>query len=65
MAKTGEKYGAARRVLIEQSVSRDPRDWVSEPQQSDPVIRVKLTAPQHVPLWKAYWSDWLAALDEG
>ena len=39
MAKTGEKYGAARRVLLEQAPARDPRAWVSEPQHADPVIK--------------------------
>lgn len=39
MAETGEKYGAARRVLIEQSAARDPRAWVSQPEQSDGAIR--------------------------
>ncbi len=39
MAKTGEKYGAARRVLLEQASTRDPRAWVSEPQHADEVIR--------------------------
>ena len=39
MAKTGEKYGAARRVLIEQRADRDPLAWVSEPQHSDALIK--------------------------
>lgn len=38
MAKTGEKYGAARRALIEQAARRDDRDWVSQPEHSDDVI---------------------------
>lgn len=39
MAKTGEKYGAARRVLIEQSSNRSADAWVSDPQHSDAVIK--------------------------
>lgn len=39
MAKTGEKYGAARRVLIEQAAAPRARSWVSEPDHSDAVIR--------------------------
>lgn len=37
MAKTGERYGAARRNLIEHASSRRPgtRVWVSPPEQSD------------------------------
>lgn len=40
MAKTGEKYGAARRVLIQQAIS-DARSWVSDPEHSNAVIREK------------------------
>ena len=39
MAKTGEKYGAARRVLIDQAAPRGPRAWVSEPQHPDALVR--------------------------
>jgi hypothetical protein len=38
MAETGEKYGAARRRLIERSEARDPRAWRSEPEHSEAVI---------------------------
>jgi hypothetical protein len=54
MAKTGEKYGAARRVLIEQSVPRDPRGWVSQPQHSDEVIRSNTGRE---------WNDWRALIE--
>ena len=37
MEKTGEKYGAARRALIEQSSGT--RRWVAEPELSDTVLR--------------------------
>lgn len=45
MAKTGERYVAARRALIEKADASDAeaagggRVWVSEPEQSDEVIR--------------------------
>ena len=38
MAKTGEKYGAARRVLIEQAAGRQPSGWAAQPQHTDEVI---------------------------
>ncbi|MFN2556135.1 MAG: hypothetical protein ABR592_04570 [Nitriliruptorales bacterium] len=38
MAKTGDKYGAARRVLIEQAGNREARSWVSDPGHSDAII---------------------------
>ena len=38
MAKTGEKYGAARRVLLDQAAPRDPRAWVSQPQHSEALV---------------------------
>jgi len=39
MEKTGERYGAARRVLIEQVADRKGRAWVSEPETSDDTLR--------------------------
>jgi hypothetical protein len=39
MAKTGEKYNAARRALIEQAEDRDDRGWVSKPEHTDEVVR--------------------------
>jgi hypothetical protein len=45
MARTGERYVAARRALIEKADARDAdaapdgRRWVSEPEQSDEVVR--------------------------
>ncbi len=39
MAKTGEKYNSARRVLIEQAEARGPRSWASDPEHTDAVIR--------------------------
>lgn len=42
MAKTGERYGAARRALLDRSASAvgdRPRRWVTDPEFSDDVIR--------------------------
>jgi hypothetical protein len=39
MAKTGEKYGAARRVLTEQAQARHARAWASDPGHSNDVIQ--------------------------
>lgn len=45
MAKTGERYGATRRALIEQSsdlhavATGTGRNWAAQPEQSDEVIR--------------------------
>jgi hypothetical protein len=44
MAETGERYGAARRVLIDQAAAREQaasqrrRTWVAEPEQSDAAV---------------------------
>lgn len=35
MERTGERYGAARRALIERAARADGRPWVSEPEVSD------------------------------
>lgn len=39
MSETGERYGAARRVLVEQAANPDGRGWVSPPEHSNEVIR--------------------------
>lgn len=39
MAQTGEKYGAARRVLIDRSARSSGRSWVDEPELSDDRVR--------------------------
>jgi hypothetical protein len=39
MEKTGERYGAARRVLIDQSSSSGERQWASEPEMADVTLR--------------------------
>ncbi len=54
MAKTGEKYVAARRVLIEQSADRAERRWASEPDHSDEVIRERTGRG---------WDEWRELID--
>lgn len=39
MARTGERYGAARRQLIEHAAAQRPRAWVSQPELGDAVLR--------------------------
>lgn len=39
MEKTGERYGAARRALIEKSETPGRRQWVSEPEMADDTLR--------------------------
>lgn len=39
MAKTGEKYGSARRILLEQAAGHDAPSWISEPGHPEAVIR--------------------------
>ncbi len=38
MEKTGERYGAARRTLLEPASAQRSRVWVSEPEHSDKAI---------------------------
>jgi len=54
MTKTGEKYAAARRVLIEQSADRAERRWASEPEHSDEVIRERTGRG---------WDEWRELID--
>lgn len=55
MADTGEKYGAARRVLIARAARRDTtRLWVSELEHTDAVIR------QHT---SRGWDEWVGMID--
>jgi hypothetical protein len=39
MENTGERYGAARRALIEKSEIQDRREWVSEPEMAEDTLR--------------------------
>jgi hypothetical protein len=54
MAKTGEKYGAARRILLEQANDRDGRSWVSEPEHTDAIIRANTGRG---------WDEWRVLID--
>lgn len=54
MAKTGEKYDAARRVLIERSEADGPRSWASDPEQTDTVIRENTGRG---------WDEWCDVID--
>lgn len=53
MAKTGERYAAARRVLVEQATGRR-RTWASEPDLSDESIRDRTGRG---------WDDWCETID--
>lgn len=54
MAKTGERYVAARRVLLEQSTRQGDRDWISEPSMSDKAVG-EATGMS--------WNEWCDVLD--
>jgi hypothetical protein len=54
MAKTGERYGAARRVLIEQAGTGGGRTWVAEPEHSDDTIRANTGRG---------WEEWCDLID--
>ena len=54
MSTTGEKYGAARRVLLEQADARQPGEWISDPEHSDEVIRASTGRG---------WNEWRALID--
>lgn len=54
MAKTGERYVAARRVLLEQSTRPGQRTWISEPSMSDETV--------HQRTGKG-WDEWCDVLD--
>jgi hypothetical protein len=56
MAKTGERYSAARRVLIEQAAARsgDARVWVSQPEQPDDSVKANTGKS---------WDEWCDLID--
>ncbi|MGH8926680.1 MAG: hypothetical protein ACRDWA_18955 [Acidimicrobiia bacterium] len=56
MEKTGERYNAARRVLIEQAEGRKSsgRKWIAEPEMSEEKIRAKTGRG---------WDEWTDLLD--
>jgi len=55
MAKTGERYGAARRALISQAIRTDGRAWVSQPETSDEAVRAATGCG---------WDEWCATIDD-
>ena len=54
MAKTGERYGAARRVLIDQAGNARGRTWAAEPETSDESVRAATNRG---------WDEWSDILD--
>lgn len=56
MAKTGERYTAARRSLIDQTPSLRHRVWVSDPEFTDDVIRTNTGRG---------WDEWCDIIDAG
>ena len=56
MEKTGEKYGAARRNLIQRNQAGSHRDWVSEPELSDDAVREATGRG---------WDEWCDLIDAG
>lgn len=54
MEKTGEKYGAARRVLIEQASSGAGRTWVASPEMSDDAVQAATGRG---------WDEWCDLID--
>ncbi|HVR33228.1 MAG TPA: hypothetical protein VMS74_11040 [Acidimicrobiia bacterium] len=53
MVKTGEKYGAARRALIDQS-DESGRRWVSQPEMADAAVREATGRG---------WDEWCGLID--
>jgi hypothetical protein len=54
MAKTGERYGAARRVLIEQATDGRRRTWAADPEMTDDAVRTATGRG---------WDEWCDLLD--
>lgn len=54
MAKTGERYAAARAELLKQSKRKDGRVWLSPPEMSDDAIRRGT---------KKGWDEWCELID--
>lgn len=54
MEKTGERYGAARRVLIEHASAPEPKQWASEPEMADVTLREATGRG---------WDEWCSILD--
>jgi hypothetical protein len=54
MENTGERYGAARRALIEKSEIQDEREWVSEPEMAEDTLREATVRG---------WDEWCDIID--
>jgi hypothetical protein len=54
MENTGERYGAARRALIEKSEIQDRREWVSEPEMAEDTLREATVRG---------WDEWCDIID--
>jgi hypothetical protein len=54
MEKTGERYGAARRILIEQALAPEQRQWASEPEMANETLREATGRG---------WDEWCRILD--
>jgi hypothetical protein len=54
MAKTGERYGAARRAILAAAAEPLPKGWVSQPEMTDDAIR-KQTGRG--------WDEWCALVE--
>lgn len=54
MEKTGERYGAARRVLIDRAAGGGERTWAAEPELSDDAVRTATGRG---------WDEWCDILD--
>lgn len=55
MAKTGERYNAARRSLMEQATPTRTRTWVAEPEMSDDAVRAATGRG---------WEEWCQVIDD-
>ncbi len=57
MARTGERYGAARRALLDASTPRPATaGWIADPELSEDSIRAATGRG---------WNDWVTAIDAG
>ena len=54
MRKTGERYGAARRALIDQAPTPPGRTWAASPETSDDAVRAATGRG---------WNDWCDLID--
>jgi hypothetical protein len=54
MENTGERYGAARRALVEKSEIQDRREWVSEPEMAEDTLREATVRG---------WDEWCDIID--